>query len=300
MNAEIVRTTTDDGLRLDGILFEPKNLQRKVAVLHCHGLAGNFYGNPFINYFAEELNTKEIAFLSFNNRGHDCLSEFSKKTSNSSEDILCGNSHEIFEECLLDITAWIDFICEKGYTEIVLQGHSSGASKISFYQHINQDSRVVGLILISPPDTLGLQEKEWRGQWQENVSIAQNMIAQNKGRDLMPEGVFHYPISAISYLSYVGPDTKAGVFNFYKDNDPFTVMNSIKIPILGIIGTVDEAIVNDSNECMAILKSKTVSALLCDTNVMIGASHSYASKERELASLIAEWVPKILETIKTK
>lgn len=293
MNAEIVQTFTDDGLRLDGLLFEPDTKNKKCIVLHFHGLAGNFYGNPFIGHLARSLTSRGFAFLTVNNRGHDCLSEFYKRSTVFSGDVLCGNMYELFDDCVLDVYAWTKFISQSNYDNVILEGHSSGANKVAYYQSVKQDDMVKGLILISPPDTLGLQDKEWGEQWQENVAIAEKMVRQNKGDNLMPDGVFHYPICAKSYLSFVGSNTKAGIFNFYDADDPFTVVGSIRNPILGVIGTENEAVVNDVYDCMSTLKAKAVSSPLCDTNVISNAPHSYAGYEKELTTIISNWLERL-------
>ena len=45
------------------------------TVIHIHGSCGNFYENAFIATMARLYTARGVNFLSFNNRGHDCIAE---------------------------------------------------------------------------------------------------------------------------------------------------------------------------------------------------------------------------------
>lgn len=66
IKGELIRITIDDGLELQGMLFEPKKKSDQ-AVIRIHGWTGNFYENIFIDAIAKEITSKGFAFLTFNN-----------------------------------------------------------------------------------------------------------------------------------------------------------------------------------------------------------------------------------------
>lgn len=145
MNYPIVKVTTNDGYLLHGLFFEPET-KNKLVVIHIHGSAGNFYFNDFYPYLAKLSNDLNIAFLATNNRGSEVYNiEKGSKYA--------GAAIEIFEECLLDIDAWIEFAITKGYKKIILEGHSFGTNKIQYYAlNGKYRSQVKALILLGFTD----------------------------------------------------------------------------------------------------------------------------------------------------
>ncbi len=48
---QVVRIYAEDGVELSGMISDsPKDVNR--GILHIHGLAGNFYEQPFIDYIS--------------------------------------------------------------------------------------------------------------------------------------------------------------------------------------------------------------------------------------------------------
>lgn len=288
MKSEIVRTFTDDGLGLEGWLIEPVREPISGALIHFHGFAGNFYSNSFVNYLAKETTDRGILFLTVNTRGHDSLAEFYQKKAGGMQHTMYGSIHESFEECILDIKAWLDFLSCRGHQSVILQGHSVGALKIAYYQSVEQDERVKALFLISPSDVWGNHVQ--RSRWQADVQLANQMVENGRGSQFMPDEAFGYPISAQAYLSYCGPKAKSGIFNFYKPDDPFVAIGSIREPIYAVIGNMDETVCNDVLECMSTLERKAIASVLCKTRIIDGASHLYIGKEQELANIVGDWL----------
>jgi hypothetical protein len=66
---------------------------------------------------------------------------------------------------------------------------------------------------------------------------------------------------------------------------------TIKCPILVTYGTVKEAVVdNRVEDALSIIKEKAVSAKRCDTALIQGAPHNYLNHEKELSTVITNWV----------
>lgn len=150
MNFPIVKVTTQDGLVLHGMLSEPKTKSEDILI-HIHGSAGNFYQNSFYPFISEMANGINTAFLSTNNRGTG-IYDIEKGTKST------GAALELFEECLLDIDAWIEFVLSMGYKNIILEGHSFGTNKIQYYaRHGKYRLNVKTLILLGFTDSYGGQ-----------------------------------------------------------------------------------------------------------------------------------------------
>jgi len=145
MKTSLMRFFTKDGLRLDGLLFEPVRKTNK-TIVHVHGTSSNFYRSNFIDTFASQFTKAGFALLTFNNRGTGLRYEFVKKNGRAT----IGSENEIFEDCELDIQAAIDFAKSKSQSEIILSGHSYGCNKVVWYA--TQKNFEGKIILLAPVD----------------------------------------------------------------------------------------------------------------------------------------------------
>jgi alpha-beta hydrolase superfamily lysophospholipase len=172
MKTTLVRFNTADDLRLDGLLFEPENKTDKIVV-QVHGTGGSFYSNKMVPVIAEQLTKSGYSFLSFNNRGCGMETRFYIEV----DDVRVGHKvigckHEVFEDCLIDIQAALDFVKQQDYCDIVLSGHSYGCNKVIFYALNNKDFDNK-IILLAPCDsgacTWKVKKKEARDT--KNIDI---------------------------------------------------------------------------------------------------------------------------------
>lgn len=187
MRGEFVRVFTEDGLELHGLFCPPRITKvKEIAVLHIHGFTGNFYENRFVEHIADRLTKNGFTFLTVNTRGHDYLSDFIKRTDSSLNYVQIGGAHEIFEECIYDIKAWTDFLEGRGYSTVILEGHSAGTLKVVFYLHQTRDEGVKGLVLMSPRDHIGLQRAALKDKYDKAINTAKQMIEHGKSDEFMP------------------------------------------------------------------------------------------------------------------
>src|SRR4051794_29844677 len=129
MRTTFLRAQTSDNLLLQGLLYEPEGPAR-AAVLHVHGMAGNFYENRFLDVFADVYTRAGLALLTVNPRGHDTIADFPLAGGGSRR---VGSAYERFADCALDLEAWATVLRERGFGRIIVQGHSLGASKVVHY-----------------------------------------------------------------------------------------------------------------------------------------------------------------------
>jgi len=200
-NNQLLQVSTSDGLYLHG--FYSPTSDRKVALLHIHGSEGNFYENNFIYSLINNLNQNNIAFLTVNTRGNGITTDFNTV---SGEIKNIGTKKELLEEAHLDISAWIKFLLDEGYQEIILQGHSLGTMKVIRYLFEGEyKDKINKLILLSPFEKVLLP-------------------------DLSPE----------TQEGWAGNNDFARVFDFNSENYDFPILKQIKIPTKIIVGAKDE------------------------------------------------------------
>lgn len=267
-------------------MYHPEK-QTKKALLHIHGMGGNFYENRFLDFMADELNKNSYAFLSINTRGHDIIADFPVAGSEEKYKRI-GNAYEKFEECLLDIKPAIDFLEEKGYDDITLCGHSLGAVKVAYYMAKTQDPRIKRLILMSPPDMVGLAEKE--SYHDGLLKQAQQMISGDKGGELLSQKVWDcYYLSANTYADFSTRNNPIDIFNTY-DKEKNSLLNEIRIPTLTFLGEKDDAAILPQKDALEVIKSKATNAPVFDIDIIEGAPHSYFGREKEMAACITNWL----------
>lgn len=145
MRQELVRINSIDGIEQPGVLSTP-NVNTDKVVIHVHGLNGNFYENRFLDILAKTYIDKNYAFLTFNNRGRDFITELLK----GDEPTIIGGSLERFKDCILDIDGVVNWVKERGYREIILEGHSYGCNKVLYYYNQKKDENIKKIVLLAP------------------------------------------------------------------------------------------------------------------------------------------------------
>jgi len=289
MKTTLCRVNTKDGLRLDGLLFAPEG-EARAAVLHLPGRAGNFYANGFLDAMARIYTDCGFAFLSVNTRGHDHIADF--RVGDTLRIKRIGQAFEIFEECVFDINAWVDFLENKGYEKIILQGHSQGAAKLVYFLSEKPRARIAAMVLMSPADAPGLLRKYQPETFARNLTKAKEMIDQARGDELLPEKIRDwYYVSAKTYANEMGGG-KADIFPIFDAGD-FSKLESVNIPALAFYGENEDILVHSAQEDLKIiaahLKNSKSKTLIID-----GADHTYFKKEEIVAQTIADWINAII------
>lgn len=282
MNQELVRINSIDGIEQVGILYTPNDITDKI-VIHVHGLNGNFYENKFLDILSKVYTDKNYAFLTFNNRGKDYISEFTR----GDESVIIGGSLERFKDCLLDIQGVINWVREKGYKEIILEGHSYGCNKVLYYYNNTEDKSIKKIVLLAPCDiTLEakkfLSEEEYKKAKEESTRL----VNENKEKELIDFSIMaNGKISAGTYYYDFLPGGEND-FIRYSDgkNGESTILNSIDIPVLIVFGNVDECVLTQPIDIVKSYLNNNISN--CNIQIIDGANHSYTGKYEELGQII--------------
>ena len=261
----LVRLQTDDGVKLTGILRQPRMSKTKACVILIHGYSGNFYSG-IMGFLPEALADRGFATLAINMRDHDR-----------------GPKHNRFEDNRYDIMAAVDKMAQLGYHPIFLYGHSMGTNRVLYYIAATQDDRIKGIILTGPPGNLF----EW------NISIfgpetaksvlhqAQDLVAKGKGDQWMlinlgPLGKALYTANHV--VSLRGPKTLS---------DPYKNIAHISRPILVVHGLADRLANPDVAD--RLRNSATPKANVTVVKIP-GADHRFSHHQEKLVSVATRWL----------
>ena len=290
MTGELVRVTAGDGLELVGLYAAPPGGTARRAILHTHGLAGNFYENRFVASVCDAALTKGVAFLVTNNRGHDYVADNLKGSGVDTTYEPGGSTRDIIEDCIHDMSGGARFLAERGHNEIYFEGHSLGCTKIVYYLSEVGDPRCVGLILISPPEIFGLQGDRGETNLEEAVARARALVSDGKGDALLEVGR-DVPFTAATFVSMFGDPSATDIFPFRRGKDgDYQRLASMSCPILVTHGDVEEAVNVPVEQAASLIEEMATAAPRVESIIVRGANHVYWGREDELASAIGAFV----------
>ncbi len=286
---EIVRVRAEDGLELAGFYAAPPGGARR-AVLHTHGFAGNFYENRFVDAVCDAVVAKGLGFLTYNNRGHDYVSDNLRGSGLDTTYEAGGIPWDMFEASVHDIGGAAEFLASRGHREIYFEGHSLGTCKTVYYLNERRDPRAAGAILISPPDMFGLSSERAGRPLDEMLAEANAAIAEGDP-DRRIEAGRTVPVSARSILSSYADPATTDIFPFRLGSEgDYTRYSSLAMPILAIFGTVDEAVTVPVEDAAGLLRTMAAGSPRVDVATIEGANHVYWGKEDTLAGLIGGFI----------
>ena len=284
MNQELVRIMSTDEIEQPGILYTPINGSKKV-VIHVHGLNGNFYENRFLDTLAKTYTDKGYAFLTFNNRGRDFITELLK----GNDFTIIGGSLEWFKDCILDIDGVVNWVKEKGYKEIILEGHSYGCNKVLYYYNNKKDDSIKKIVLLAPCDIPSegkkfLSEKEYKIAKEKATSL----VNEGKENELIDFSIMaNGKIAAGTYYYDFLPGGENDFIRYSEGvNSKSEILNSIDIPVLILFGDADECVLTQPIDAVRGYLENNIDN--CNIQIIKGADHSYTDKYQELGYLLKD------------
>ncbi|MBI2051592.1 DUF1749 domain-containing protein [Candidatus Roizmanbacteria bacterium] len=285
---ELVRTKTKDDLYLHGLFL--KGDKNKPAIIHTHGFQGDFFTQEFVRAIAKKLHENNTAFMTVQNRGESIESEI--YTTHPNKVHRGGANFELLEEAYIDIDAWIKFLQEKGYKDIILQGHSLGTVKSVRYlfegTHVD---KVKKLILLAPFDIIQLAETATKGKWRGYLKVAEQKVKEGKGEETIPKEFLDAPMSYQTYVSHHKPSDLTFMYKFHDKSYEFPVLKKIQLPTRVIVGTKDiyfyPSNPDHPEEAIEIMK-KNIKDFSC--KLIENADHGYTGKEDEVANEVISFV----------
>lgn len=286
MNYPIAQIKTEDNQCLYGLFLE--SAKKEKVFINIHGTGSNFYEEDFIEVFAEYFAKNGISLLSTNNRGAGVYDAYQKS----------GAAIEKFEDCVIDIDAWISFVLGKGYEKVFLSGHSLGTEKVVYYMNNGKYAdRVSVVVLLAPADSFGshrLHEGKInpRGiEVEELLKESERLIKAGRGEEFLPRNAYGshegiMPKSAESFVNFLGPKSKLlNALPFVTKR--LEAYSNIKVPVLVVIGDQSEytgLTIEDTLDLMRKENKNTVAIQLKDCD------HDFRGKAEELAKIIVDFL----------
>jgi len=273
---------------LAGLLYEPRRASKR-AIIWLHGGGGaSVFESRRTNLLASIFIARDIAFFPFNNRGSGIVRR--------AGDTLGGSAFERIRDCVADIDGAIRELWRRGYRDITLAGHSTGANKIAVYDHDKPRNRAKRYVLLAGGDDTGLLYAQLGARkFNALLKKAKSMIKSRRGEELAP------PIPGQTLLSWralydvANPDGDYNVFPFFESmtgrrlsRRPFRRIRAIRKPALYIYGDRDEYSFDDVPRCVSILAQHVSDR--AEIVVIRDADHGFSGREEELGGLIADWI----------
>ena len=280
MNQELIRPYSTDGIQLPGLLYTPDIPTNKI-VIHIHGMSGNFYEDEFNDNLARVYTNNGYAFLPFNNRGMNYITEMHKEN----EFVIKGSSYELFEDCVLDIEGIVNWVKERGYNHIVLEGHSYGCNKAVYYYTQKQDESVKMMVLLAPCDIPKEVENYTGKDYKTCIRKAKELIENGKEEELIDFCVFaNGKISAKTFYTDLLYNCTCDFFRYREREEKSPILNQIEIPVFIPFGDKDECVLTQPIEDVIYYLQNNIKN--CEVKVIKDADHAYTGKYDELEKVI--------------
>ncbi len=272
MFGELVSVKTEENIKLVGFLSPCETSTNKVFVM-SHGRGGTFYSgfSTFLPSLVKAAHECGYNFLGVSDRGSGFF-----------------RIYDEFETCIVDYAKWVEFCKQRKYQKIILGAHSYGPSKIAYYYSQGKPKSVNGLFFLAPTDTYGMWKKQVGGNAGKYLNLAEELIRIGKESDLMPKEAYYKPISAKSYHSLYGKNSKMHIFDFHNPNFDFALLKNIELPVLVVMGSKDEYPYDEKPakkiKVLQKILQKPILSLIDEAN------HVFTNKEKELAYVVKNWL----------
>ena len=278
---EIVWIKTDDGIEHHGVVIRPTGPPTGTAVVWMHGFTGHF-SEPHQIRIGRYLAERGHLFVSGDNRGHHLGASLGERDG---QPRIGGGWWELVSESWLDLKAWLDFAATTlSPRRLVLAGHSYGAFKVTWYQGERQDPRLAGLISASGP----VRPPSQRPELSEPLALAQRMVAEGRGLELLPFGSAGRPGS---FSAQTVVDRGKSLVDVYGMEGGDSPLSKIRCPFLAILGTNEPEI--GAPAALETIKRNARSSARAETALIEGADHCYTGREEAVAKAIYDWLGKL-------
>jgi pimeloyl-ACP methyl ester carboxylesterase len=288
-HCRLVRFEATDGLTLAGVLYEPKRATTRAAIF-LHGAGGSFESKRN-NRLAEVFTRAGIAWFPFNNRGANVVRRFG--------DVLGGMAYERIRDCVFDIDGAIRELRRRGYRDITLIGHSTGANKIAVYDFYKERVQAKRYVLLAGGDDTGILYTHLGARrFTAALKKARELIRARRGAEIVPPALSQLPMSWTSFYDTANPDGDYNVFPFLEvmrnlrlSRKPrFRHVRGIRKPTLVLYGENDEFCFGNVPRCVSILDEALGPKPNMELAIMKDADHGFSGREKDLGTVLVEWI----------
>ena len=265
VRVELVELRRDDGHPIDALWYPAD--EPRVGVLHVHGKGSSVLSGP--SRFLPPL-LPGIAHLAVNMRCHDLA-----YTVGTDDWAVDGGMWEDLSTGHLDLAAGVAHLRERGVEQVVVSGHSSGG----FYAAdlMPRDAGIAAWVLLSPLTTNRNPFPLWWPDPEDRdraTALARAMVAEGRGRGLIPVSGWFHAISAASLVQRLEEPDGVWLEN----------VRHATAPVLMGWGDAEprHALWDDLFREFAAGGDRRL--------VLAGAHHYYRGQERDLAAAIADFL----------
>jgi len=285
-------------VELAGLLYEPPRPAGR-AIVWLHGTGGaSIFDSRRTNLLAAAFTRRGFAFFPFNNRGAHLLRRLRMRRGLLSKSVGGGMAYERIRDCVHDLDGAARFIRARGYRDLTVAGHSTGANKIAVYDHYKPRNPFRRYALLAGGDDTGLiYDQLGPRRFASTIATARARIAAHRGEELVPRSIYSLPMSWTSWYDMANPDGDYNVFPFLEvlrkvrlsRRPRFRHVKGIRKPSLYLYGERDEYCFGDVPGCVAALAAALAARPNAELAVMAEADHGFSGHEAELAALLMAW-----------
>jgi len=284
LQIQVINFLTPQRLELSGLQLGPAKPKR--VYIFIHGLGGGLFSRFDL---ISLLPDKNSAVLIFNNRGYGIINGFKRFQGGKHERAaLGGMAHEVFTDCVDDISGAVAFAKNLGTKEIILIGHSTGCQKSVFYLAKKPNSPVKGAVLLAPvSDYAALKKDVDVASYKKALRAAQKLFKSGQPHSLLPANLWRVPIDAQRFISLYTPDSQEEIFTYASDKKPTTLRKANR-PLLAVLAEADEYHDRPTSSIAAWFE-KSLAGKESDTVVISGVGHNFYPGFEEVCRLIKRW-----------
>ncbi|MFU2053183.1 alpha/beta hydrolase [Bordetella hinzii] len=291
-SGRLARVRSRAGVEMTG-LHAPADGQAPL-LLCLHGLSGNL-GTSFVVDFLSAPELEGVHLLTVESSAHGNIAM--ARRGDPPRYSLGGSAFEIFDECIGDLAAWVDYAASKTRGPIILLGHSLGAAKVVRYQAETADPRVRGLVLASAADLKGaFWAMHGDASATRFMDEARAMLRRGEGRALMGEdcvvGLLKQRISAATFIDRFEDGKPSDVFDFFGRGSirAFDDLAKVTLPLLALYGSSGEIVGGgDVARALSLLEQRAARCPAFSSAIVPG-NHWYLGSEPLVAQTIAAWL----------
>ncbi len=279
---KIIDVKNSQDIILRGCLYDVNG--RDTCVLFIPGMAGNIIENKFIQVLGEEFQKHNIGFICAHNQGSFHIVDY--PYVNKDKFPRRGVAFEQFDDCISDISAYMDYIKELGYKQIIIAGHSLGANKVIYYLSKIKSNLVKAYILLSPADMAS--EVNTIENRDELVAEAKANIASGEPDKFLTKLVWdYYVLSSARFIDLI-ENKHSHNLPIISNKGSFAELKSIKLPLLAVAGEKDDCCSDNIENYLSLLIKNT--DFIGKYSIIEGASHTYYQHEQELFNVLYSFV----------
>jgi len=175
---QLVYVRSADDVVDAGVLFNsPRQTSKPLAIIWVHGWGANFYTPSYVG-IGRALAERGFPTISVNTRMHDVGNV--EKYTLLGKRVRGGGYWGVTSEDARDISAWINYADQLGYSRVILVGHSAGWASVARYEADSPDRRVAGLVFASPGVAYSPQQDD-----PQLYAQAKKLVDEGAGEDLL-------------------------------------------------------------------------------------------------------------------